>query len=697
MYSVLIMNKRTKESFREFQPLFVEALGNNIGCCRWLESGGTVDTALPTLRSLIEDKEEWQAIIVRVEDEGAMSKYKTAPDNPYDFLDNYDEKTVPEGSAQGKGTARVSKDEHVESVDDYEAEKDEGIKSLDEEFEASLRDPIPLVRLTHMLGGMPEVEINYERREILEETKEKRFVYEPTGRDEERCRINALLSKRYDFDGKRPERILVVTLRDATAKNRRSNLGTTWANPMELNSSSFWKRNNYPSKCRFMVFDYEREGQVQLEASMFNFWCSILLLATNDINPSSLQAYRLYNVRADINRDSLEEKIQEKANEIAHLRNYINEEIRRAVTDKLEKHNEEEDAVSYGKEISVPLRNVDHGVMLVEYEDFGLCNSPRTPDLTKWETRRETAEKELDQMCRKAERGLEESSDSVRLYSEIDEYDVKVVDRFAQEDIEEDLHKRFDNILEVQGTLPNTKLTKRGVFETRSQNIVNAISARLKRSTFFITLAHLLGAAVFAFYPAVIFYLNFKVGHVSGAALYSALMFAVMFTVSIIVLIVQRKKFINRIEAYNLDMAEETKRIGDSIEQYEKYTSDITSHIRGRRYLRILAGKNERIEEENSLLYKHYRISGRFTEKLRRWCKAFYLNVDFEAETRGTYIYNTKTDPCKDVMYSIEVGQEYQIPFNETGEKIVSPFEFVTRLEIYREELYNDDRTAKSK
>jgi len=48
------------------------------------------------------------------------------------------------------------------------------------------------------------------------------------------------------------------------------------------------------------------------------------------------------------------------------------------------------------------------------------------------------------------------------------------------------------------------------------------------------------------------------------------------------------------------------------------------------------------------------------------------------------------TPPAKSGMYTFETGNSYQISVNNSGVKIYSPFEFVEKLEIIREELYDD-------
>ena len=91
MYSVIIQNRRTLDSFNQHYPLFLEALdAEEFGVCRWNEAGTALDTALPEISELVNDKEEWRAIIVHVENESNMAEFSCSKRNPFDFTMNGD-------------------------------------------------------------------------------------------------------------------------------------------------------------------------------------------------------------------------------------------------------------------------------------------------------------------------------------------------------------------------------------------------------------------------------------------------------------------------------------------------------------------------------------------------------------------------------------------------------------------------------
>lgn len=204
-YSVIIQNAKTIEEFAKYQALFADALkSNRIGVCKWNESGTTVETALPELNSLTDDKEEWRAIIIRFIDDDCMAACQSVPQNPYDFLIN-----------QNNGD-----DVHENDV--------------------------PLVRLTQMLGGIPTIEVDFEPEVITEEHMAPRIIYTPVV-DKTKAEVRRELVRKYQFDGRLPSSIIIVSVRERNDdKDSEEDVDSTWLSRRESESSEFWKRNQYP-------------------------------------------------------------------------------------------------------------------------------------------------------------------------------------------------------------------------------------------------------------------------------------------------------------------------------------------------------------------------------------------------------------------------------------------------------------------
>lgn len=94
MFTVLIQNEKTMNSFYDHLPLFNGFLHEDenektFEVCEWNESGNTIEEMLPDLHALTDDKSSWRAVIVRYEDGPELARHPHAADNPYDFLDHH--------------------------------------------------------------------------------------------------------------------------------------------------------------------------------------------------------------------------------------------------------------------------------------------------------------------------------------------------------------------------------------------------------------------------------------------------------------------------------------------------------------------------------------------------------------------------------------------------------------------------------
>ena len=130
LYTVIIMNDKVRNIFHKYQYLFDAFLikGDQFTICEWNELGSNVREAVPELYHAVEDKKEWRAIILsdpfdlcstdEYEDEEKSVNNRVDEDNPFDYYKN--------AGKNGK------------------------------EIEESRVD---LIKLTHFLGGFPELGI----------------------------------------------------------------------------------------------------------------------------------------------------------------------------------------------------------------------------------------------------------------------------------------------------------------------------------------------------------------------------------------------------------------------------------------------------------------------------------------------------------------------------------------------------------
>lgn len=642
MYSVIIQNQKTIELFQEFHPLFMEAMNNGeIGVCRWMEPGTTVDTALPELTKMIEDKEEWRAIIVNIVDEEEMSKYARNRQNPFDFEYYHEERTYHES-------------------------------------------PIPLVRLTNMLGEIPAPDIHYEVVTVQEEFKSPKIVYLPKKSEKEEQIYHDLVEK-YDYDGKAPSEIVLISVR-AAQKEKKVNVEQYWTNYMEIDSSDFWKRNTYSTQCRFVVYDIKKQGNTEYVADMFKFWTAVMLLAKNKIDTDELQAYRLYKVNVGINKDVLESSIQKTVNRLQGARHYMEQMI---YNENMKELQEERRLPNYKIEVPVIFDTPKNADMFVEPTRFSLIASDVKEDLKQWNGVKRNAEYKLRSAIDKAGIALDESAERMRNLTSMKETEVSKIDKYQSRMMDSELKNLYRMMQQLQQNLPDSQNVIGEDMRRKADDVRESILARIPKNHIkgIISIMFLLIGLTFV--PGLIVYSVDNIGGRDSLITYVLLVLDI-FVIPIALMVWKQKKQIKEmLQKYNQALSMEARRIIENSELYSNFLSCIASHSRGKSYLHILKNKTFFASNKHKTIEIHMRAIDVLVDTLEKWSRAFYLDVNLNPGYYEDNEFDMRIRPAQNRLYTLEYGGDYQIPLNKSGEMINSSYEYVTKIELIREELYD--------
>ena len=643
MYSVIIQNQKTMESFQEFYPLFMESINHGqIGMCRWMEPGTTMDTALPELTKMIEDKEEWRAIIVRIDDEEEMSQYSASSQNPFDF-DFY----------------------HQEDC-------------------AYQESPVPLIRLTNILGEMPAPEIKYKSVTIVEENKSPKIIYVPQKSEEEEQIYQELVEK-YDYDGKEPSEIVLISLRK-TQKVKKEGIQKVWKNYNEIESSDFWKKNAYSTNCRFVVYDIQRQGNTQYVADMFKFWTTVLMFAKNKIDTDELQAYRLYKVDLRVDRNSLENSIQKTIDRLQGAKYYMRQMI------KNEKNREafaERKLPDYKIEVPVVFDIPRSKELEVESSKFALITRDVNQELRAWNDAKKEAEYKLKRVVSKAEIALDESAERMRDLCTMEESEVSKVDKYQQRMMDEDLGNLYRMMQEIQKELPAPNQALSDEVRERARDVKQSILSRITQGQIMGILGIICMLMALSIMPGLIVYTFKNIGDKKSIFSFMLLVIDIAVIPVVMMLMNQKNELKEKISRYNISLNKVVRKINDNAGLYSDFLSSIASHSRGKSYLHILKNKKFSISNKHKVIETHMRAIDGMLDTIDRWSKAFYLNVYFNSNYYEDNEFEIRIRPAENRLYTLEYGNEYEIPLNKSGQKVISNYEFITKMELVREELYD--------
>jgi len=645
MYSILIQNQKTMESFHQYYPIFMEAISEGrMGVCQWLESGTSIETAVPELYDMTNDKDEWRAIIVRVEDEAPMQAWPTFPHNPYDFIEN--------------------------------ANSDCAVCESD----------IPLIRLTHLLGGIPAPVLHFECEQIREENKAPRMIYRPTVDHAEEALYKELCEK-YHFEGKAPSEIVLVSLR--TKQDLRvESVRKAWQLGKETDSSLFWKRNSYPSLCRFTFFEMERQGPVQRTADLFKVWMGVMLMATNDIDPSTLQAYKLHRLDVEFDRKVMTATLQNSINRSISARQCIAKSIQRELEQKI---NEERVLPDYRLEAPVVLKLPPLSDFLANRGAFKLTAKSSTSDLEQWNGMRASAEKSLASLNTCAERALDQTAERVRRYCLYTEPEILPLDQYQKEDMTTELDGLYHAVFDLRSELPCDERSDNKRLRELAGEVKEKLLMRLTRRSACAIYGLAALAFLLTFIPAVIFSHKYHWGTPGTLALAALLGLVLLSLTELISLWLQKRELDHSIRSFNSFVNAVVTRVADNATAFSRYMTGIASHIHGSSYLSLLKRKAFLRDEADYYKQNHITALNSYLVDLKNWSVAFHLPVSFEAvDVDEDIVIDTDVSPSANPLYTFESKAGYTVPVNTAGDTIDAPFGFVKRLKISREELYDD-------
>lgn len=645
MYSVIIQTKETMEKFSTYRPLFIEAINNNsIGFCTWHDQELKIDDALPGIRELTDDKKEWRAIVVRMKKERQNSAVSVSPQNPYDFF----------------------------NCDNVENELEES--------------NVPLIRLTHMLGGIPVIEKEFTSILVEEEHMEPRVIYEPVD-DSDRQEAFRRLQDKYEFDGVLPSSILILTIREPW--HSEEDTSKEWIHRYESQSSDFWRRNRYPSICRFMVFDVPKQGPVKREEALFRFWITVLLIATNEIDSASLQAYRLYRANTYVDADAMSEIFQQAVNRLASVKASIKMAINREIRGIT---NIGETLPNYRIDIPVVFDIPKGTKCTVKANHFNLISSNVVADINAWNEEKKIAEDSLIRSVRIADRALDQTANRMKDSYTYDEDEVVRLDKYQKEDLIQETDLLYRDIIDLQGKLPTSNVTSDEGIEEISNEVRTYLRGR-------VTIKPIIYTFLFGMLVALLMQVPTIFEYIQGRAISWVLMLAEVISVAVVMiacggvtLLLQKRRLTKLIEAFNKKMKNAFNRLQTNAKGYSQYLTAVASHSRGRSYLSQSEKKNQSITNTRTMQYKHIGAIDLLLSRMQVWSKAFHLNVDYQKPViyDGVNV-DVMVPPTESILYSFETGQNCEVEMNKSGMKITSPYTFINKFELVREELYDDD------
>ena len=268
--------------------------------------------------------------------------------------------------------------------------------------------------------------------------------------------------------------------------------------------------------------------------------------------------------------------------------------------------------------------------------------------------------------------------------------DVTPLNRYEKRDLQEDLNHRFIDILKTQNKLSGIQNKVNENVNNASDSVREYISGRIPTAVA-MEIGILTGIiAFFSCVPALLFSQKFNTSSGIAGILGCVFIFLMLILTEIIILKLQEGRMKKKIDAYNESMEDNLGVLTQDLRLFSNFVSDMVSYSRGSSFLRILEKKRFKLEKNDDQYRLHIKAINALTDKMEKWFTAFFLETAYSADHSTDFKLNIDINPKENSIYTFEFGKEYEVSVNETGDTINSPFSFISRLWIEREERFEN-------
>ena len=694
MFTVLILPGKTLEIFREYEALFHDALEREqIAVCQWTPGGETIETAVPGLYDLIADKNQWRAVVVQIEAESGDEAFETDRFNPFDFL--------------------LYKD-------------NPGLSTKDGEI---VNSPVPLIRLTHLLNGLPAPEPEFEAGELNIEFKMPQFVFDLKNKEGFAERKDAFQRWIREWQLKEPPPTELLLLKRSIGKEYTDLLdrvSNSWEMHIESESSEFWKRNLYPPGCRFMTYDMDFRGALRKQKDLFSFWCAVRLICGDSVDPNALQAHRLYRLGIEFSTEGLSESFQFRVNRLTKAKEMLQKKIR------AEKEMEITGAEQMPEmEVEVPVEFVTSTLSGIKIDDheFGLFGGKKSNDSANWKQFVERVTSEIRSILKNVERSLDRAADSIRMHCGFPEKEIRTLNKYQEEDVRESLKNTFHDALENHVLLPDDLPVLREAVEEKSRKVKKQLRFRMSLTATIVTglLSGLvlLVSLIPGFLPreetnwlsvlpvdlseTISGWISFLPDGIeqslngflkplfsSDASVDKRLLIYLTAVALVIValtvyavLVWQKSRLYETVGEFRDSCHETVSELTRNAESYSDFLSDVATHTHGSCYLNALEARRKKLDGAYHFNRRQMKAIGCLTEKISLWSNALQAEIDTSSEEQMEFVEDMPDITDFDSLYTLEDTKVSMVELNRMGVYMESPFEFVKKLWVVREEVYD--------
>ena len=692
MFTVILLSQTAQRRYAHWKEIFLPFIEDGqIAVTEWANpnSATSLTQAVPGLVEAVKGHSEWRLLVIGTGSEGGIGEDRADPANPFDFAGNW---TINQPDQSDPWSLHLNE------------------------------SPYPIVRLTHLVMGYPEMgtktffpDPSYWDQETrsriyasefirsrgqegvsAEEAKREFEALLPTKHDvqthyhqddysEEEQRAYRKLAQKYQVHHSKPSELVLLAIREPLAPKPREELRDTWDQGAVTTLSRFAQRNDYHPAARFVLFERPAETHSGYDLSELRFWLSALTIAINDVPPSSLQAERQYRVDVEVSPQALSSTLNLHLGRLTSARDHLEKEIRRPKA--MTRLDVEE--VLEPRQVLVSFEHLSGDEMNVPIEGYGLARDKPNDEMGRWNEAYLQLDSAVEVFNRKPKRVLAKAVEETREARHAGPVPSEPMTRIEREELEEELANRAQALAlaTTRDILDKRRLDR--VLATNRSRIRAAINQRMRSGTIW------LGSGLVAFVWLAA-YLPFLIQSFTGGfeAIVESfiVVLAILFVLFIIgwtVLLFMRKVLIDKLKEFNRDLKNYVNSVKAGASAFADFLSGIETYMYGRAILdeqdrQELADKRRTLQ-----LHSELDVIKAAIAREKSLIKSVGQPVEIRRLTQGATEFEPwRLDSLSRLLtFPVTAGQ---CEFNSTGEYVNAPFSFVERLLLSSTALRED-------
>ena len=671
MFTVIVAEQELLDTITEFEP-YLKPLLNcpDMTLCRWDPEGKELLDAVPDLERTVARQTQWRLIVVC--DESGLRRKNPFLAVPFETPEQGRDEPLEEYLPRLKAAKFAAFDEAAK-------------QPLTRLMTWMCEDPLISGSRMH-----PEQCLTDEGAENYIMRREKLYYNEYM---DEALRKQELREKLRD--GRKvgialPAEVLCIARR--TAPDDGYDIRTAWNADIDSRYSRFPDWNLYFDKMRYLVFDILPKSHNNYSFDRLRFLISLMLIAGNPMPSNALQPNQVYALRCDTNEDALRMAVSHYDAKMSITQDVLRariEEIRlRERPHFTDREAEEAFCVDEAIPVVIP-PGADTRGLLVENVRAGLSADCPQDEKIAWTVGYRDSRAALKRFIRQPRRGVKQAAETVHERKVTNLQSSEGLNEFQLEDV-----RIHTNEEELEMTRTETcdlyDLSRYySQLEEKNKEIDKMIATRMTRKATVLVGLIILACVLLCCLPMV-FSTVATAGSVAGSLICMAIFAGLTVVSALIILLVFRGRLKKKYAEYNNTVRKIRKEIDDSMHDYSKYLTHACNVIRGNSVINFRTFAGDPDVKKMRVLQKHISDIEHSREDLRAMFGCYMdRKVRVELTQDDAYEFDYSYPADYEYLFEFRPDQEVQIEFINPDSYIRVPVDFVRRLRVRREELYD--------